>query len=160
MDNINKVSVVSTVNGQVGLVLPELHFKRDWPKKGAKVMVDKDILREAIYDPGTEYMFKSGMLYIDDLEFKKELGLEPEEATKPENVIVLTEAQMKRYLTVAPVRDLKEIIPKLSKEQLKNLVDYAVDNELTDIDKASVLKEASGIDIVSAVLLKRQNKEE
>lgn len=160
MDTKNKVSVESTVSGQVGIKLPELHFNREWPKKGTKLWIDKDILREAIYDPGTEYMFKTGILYIDDLDFKKEIGLEPEDASKPENIIVLTEAQMKRYLTVALNEDLKQLIPKLSKEQLKNLVNYAIENNLTDIDKANILKEATGIDIVQAVLLKQQNKEE
>ena len=156
----DKVNVISTVTGTVGITLPELHFKREWPRKGTKLAISKDILREAIYDPGTEYIFKTGMLYIDDMEFKKEIGLEPEDAVEPENVIVLNDKQMKRYLTVAPVRDLKEVLPKLSKEQLKNLVNYAIENELTDIDKCNALKDITGIDVLKAVILNRQNKEE
>ncbi len=126
----DKVNVISTVTGTVGITLPELHFKREWPRKGTKLAISKDILREAIYDPGTEYIFKTGMLYIDDMEFKKEIGLEPEDAVEPENVIVLNDKQMKRYLTVAPVRDLREVLPKLSKEQLKNLINYAIEKRV------------------------------
>ena len=69
-------------------------------------MIDKDALSEAMYEPGVASMFRKGILYIEDMDTKKELGLEPDGATEPENIIVLTGAQMTRYLKVAPARDL------------------------------------------------------
>ena len=78
-----RVIVTSMVSGRIGLVLPRMHINKVWPKKGTKLPVEKDILREAIYEPGVEYLFKQGLLYIDDMDFKIELGLESEEAKKP-----------------------------------------------------------------------------
>lgn len=155
-----KICVVSTVNGNIGINLPHLNYRKDWPRKGAKVMIKKEILEEALYDPGVEYMLNNGMLYIEDLEAKKALGLEPEDADEPENIIVLTEKQMKRYLTVAPARELKEVLSKLSPEQRKNFVDFAIDNNITAVDKCEMLQEATGVDVLNAIILKRKQEEE
>ena len=155
-----KICVVSTVNGNMGINIPYLNFRKDWARKGAKVMIKKEILEEALYDPGVEYMFNNGMLYIEDLEAKKALGLEPEEAKEPENIIVLNEKQMKRYLTVAPKQELKDILIKLAPEQRKNLADFAIENNITDVDRCEILKKATGIDVLNAIILKRKEEEE
>lgn len=158
MDN-KKVYVVSTVNGTVGISLPEYGFRKDWTKKGQKVAIDKELLENIMFDPGTEYMFRTGMLYIEDMEVKKELGLEPEDATEPENIIVLSDTEMKRYLTVLPLHEFKEKLANLSIEQKKNMVDYAVENEIINLEKCELLKEATGLNIVRMIELNRQNKE-
>lgn len=155
-----KICVVSTVNGNMGINIPHLNFRKDWARKGAKVMIKKEILEEALYDPGVEYMFNNGMLYIEDLEVKKALGLEPEEAKEPENIIVLNEKQMKRYLTVAPKQEFKDILTKLAPEQRKNLADFAIENNITDVDRCEILKKATGIDVLNAIILKRKEEEE
>lgn len=156
----DRVTVISTVKGRIGISVPELRLKREWPRKGAKVTIDKEILKEAMYDPGVEYMFKTGMLYIEDMQDKIDLELEPEEAKEPTNIIVLDDKQMERYLTHAPARDLKELMKKLSREQKQNLLDYAIEHQCTDIQKADILKEETGVDILQAVLLNRKSKED
>ena len=158
MENNNKVTVVSTVNAQVGLHLPEYKINRVWPKKGSKVQIDKDVLAEAMYEPGVASMFRKGILYIEDMETKKELGLEPDDATEPENIIVLTDAQMIRLLKVAPIKDMKEMMNKLSKQQKENLAYFAVENEIADMDKADILKEATGIDVINFIRMNRDAK--
>lgn len=156
----NKICVVSTVNGNIGITVPQLNFRKDWARKGAKVLIPKEILEEALYDPGVEYMFNNGMLYIEDLEVKKSLGLEPEDAKEPENIIVLNDKQMKRYLTVAPKRELRAVLEKLSHEQRKNLVDFAIENNITDMEVSEILEKATGINILSAIILKKKQEEE
>ena len=100
------------------------------------------------------------MLYIEDMEVKKELGLETEEAVEPVNVIVLDEKQLQRYLTVMPINDFRENVKKLSIEQAKNLVDYAVQKETIDFDKAEFLEKITGLNAMSMIQLNRKNKEE
>lgn len=154
MEN-NKVVVVSTVDGIVSIHSPEYRVSRTWSKKGAKVTFDKEVLAEVMYAPGVSSMFNKGILYIEDMDTKKELGLEPEEATEPENIIVLNENQMKRYLTVAPIFELEAILNKLSGPQKKNLVDYAVKNEIVDMDKADIIKKHTGMDIINLIRIHR-----
>ena len=51
------VTVISTVNGVVGIYLPDLRFKKEWTRKGQRQKIDKELLRDMMYDPGSEYMF-------------------------------------------------------------------------------------------------------
>ena len=154
------VTVVSTVNGLIGIYLPDLRFKREWSKKGQRQKIDKELLQDIMYDAGSEYMFRTGMLYIEDMEVKKEIGLEPEEATEPVNIIVLDEKQLNRYLTVMPLHEFKENVKKLSIEQVKNLVDYAVQKETITFDKAEFLEKVTGLNAMSMIQLNRKNKED
>lgn len=154
------VNVVSTVNGVVGIHLPDLRFRKEWTRKGQRQKIEKDLLQDIMYDAGSEYMFKTGMLYIEDMETKKELGLEPEDATAPVNIIVLDEKQMKRYLTVMPTHEFREAIKELPLEQVKNLVDYAVETENISFDKAEILEKATGLNAMKMIQLSRKNKED
>ena len=154
------VTVISTVNGVVGIYLPDLRFKKEWTRKGQKQKIDKELLQDIMYDPGSEYMFRTGMLYIEDMDIKKEIGLEPEEAIEPVNIIVLDEKQLNRYLTVMPLHEFKENVKKLSIEQAKNLVDYAVQKETITFDKAEFLEKVTGLNAMSMIQLNRKNKED
>ena len=154
------VTVISTVNGVVGIYLPDLRFKKEWTRKGQKQKIDKELLEDIMYDPGSEYMFRTGLIYIEDMDIKKEIGLEPEEATEPVNIIVLDEKQLNRYLTVMPLHEFKENVKKLSIEQAKNLVDYAVQKETITFDKAEFLEKVTGLNAMSMIQLNRKNKED
>ena len=153
---MNRIEIISTVGAQVLLDVPELRLKRVWPKKGAKQKINFEDLEEAIYYPGVENLFTSGVLYIEDMATKIALGLESEESTQPTNIIVLTEAQQKRYLTVAPVFELKEVLEKLSTLQAKELAQYAIALEITDLAKTDLLKEYSGVDVIKNITLLRE----
>lgn len=153
---MEKIEVISTVNGQVILNVPEMRLHRVWARKGAKQKIKLEELEEAIYYPGVERLFKKGILYIEDMEAKKVLGLEDEDATKPTNIIVLTEAQQKRFLTVAPIFELKEILEQISSAQARELANYAIELQITDLAKTDLLKEYSGIDVIKNITLRRE----
>ncbi len=155
-----KIIVESRVNGSIGLSVPDLRLKKRWEKKGQKVAIDRDVLREAIYEPGVEYLFQTGSLYIEKMEDKIFLGLEEEGTSVPTKVIALTEQQIMRLLKIAPVAELKEFLSKASLPQREELVDYAIKNEITELSKCDLLKQATGRDVLQAVKLSRANKEE
>ena len=159
MNDKEKVTIVSTVNGTVGIYLPDLRFRKEWTRKGMKVQVDKELLEDILYDPGSEYMFKTGMLYVEDMDVKKELGLEPEDATQPVNIIVLNDKDKERYLKNLPLHEFKEKVKELSVEQRRDLVDYAVEHEVISFDKNEVLEELVGLNPMKMIQLNRQNKE-
>ena len=159
MEN-RKVMVKSMVASRVGINLPDLKLKRTWEKRGVVRPIPFEELEQALYEPGVEYMFKQGILAIDSMEDKIALGLEEEGTTTPTNIIVLTEAEMDRYWKVLPFIEFKQKLTGLPKEQIQNLVDYAIDKEYTDINKCEYIKEKMEIDIIRAIQLNRQAKEE
>ena len=148
----DKVKVVNLVSSRVNINIPELTLRRVWERKGSVKTIPFSQLEEAMYNPGVEALFTQGILGIESMEVKRALGLEPEDAEAPVNIIVLNEAQMKRYLTVMPFRDFKENLEKVSQEQLMLLVQYAIDNKImADIEKVNYLREKTSISILKAI---------
>lgn len=156
---MEKIRVISKHQGPISVNISDLRFKREWPNKGASVLIEKEILEEMMYDSGFKYMIDTGMLYIEDLEVKKELGLEPEDATEPVNIIVLNDNDMKRMMTAMPQFEFDAKLKTLNYEQMLALADFAIKNELGDFGKCDAIKKACGKDILTAIKLNREDKE-
>ena len=156
---MEKIRVISKHQGPISVNIPDLRFKREWPNKGSSVLIEKETLEEMMYDSGFKYMIDTGMLYIEDLEVKKELGLEPEDATEPVNIIVLSDNDMKRMMTAMPQFEFDAKLKTLNYEQMLALADFAIKNELGDFGKCDAIKKACGKDILTAIKLNREDKE-
>lgn len=143
-----KVVVISNISGETVIDLPELRLKRVWTKKGAKLPIELETLKEALYDPGVNYMFTHGLLYIEDMQVKKELELEPEDAVEPKNIIVLSNDQKERYLNRLPIGDFKLAFSKLSVNEKTSLAHYAIENNIKlTLDKNDIIKDSIHIDV-------------
>ena len=149
----DKVYVTSMVGGLVKCM------RKTWPRKGTKLPIEKDLLREAIYEPGVEFMFKNGILYIDDMDFKIELGLEEEGTKAPTNIIALDEKYMNRIMRLMPLAEMRTAIVKLADNQKRELIDYASEQNDVSMDRLNILKELTGIDVLKVIELKRQKEE-
>jgi len=153
-----KVKVASLVSQRVVLTVPDLRLRRVWEKKGAVMTIPFEQLEEAMYSPGVENLFRNGLLGIDDMEVKIALGLEPEGAKEPVNIITLNDEQRKRYLTVMPLHEFKEKIRELPIEQINELAAYAIEHEILDFDKSEEIKKYVNVDVMRAVQLNRADQ--
>ena len=127
---------------------------------GAVVSVERSLLEDMMYDIGFKNMINMGMLYIEDMTAKKKLGIEPEDATEPVNVIVLSDIEKKKYLKDYSTEKFKENIKKLSREQILDLADYAIEHKIADFDKAEVITKLCGKDIIQGIKMAKANKED
>ena len=150
----DRVIVESMVNGIIGINRPEYRLVKTWPQKGSKLPIEKDALRQAIYEPGVEYMFKNGMLYIEDMAFKIELGLEEEGATAPTAIIPVDAKYLERVLKRMPVREMKEAIKAMNDNQRRELIDYASEQNDIQLDRIKAIKELTGTDLFKVIELK------
>lgn len=158
MEN-KQITLVSMVDGRVGINVPDLRLKRLWEQKGSKKKVAFDVLQEAFYDPSVEYLIRQGMLYVDDKEARIALGLEEnEEGAQP--IQMLKDEEINRLLTVVPTFEFRQKMKELTKEQIKSIVDYAVKHEITAYDKCEILKEYSEVDIIKTVQFNNEEKGE
>ena len=157
----DKVLVTSMVNHSVGISLPQNGYmvEKHWPQKNSKVLIDKESLREGIFLPGVEYMFKNGILYIDDMDFKIELGLEEPETKTPTNIIPMDEKYLERVIKRMPITEMKQAIKKMSRDQLQELIIYASSQNDIQLDRISAIKELTGTDLFKVIDLKRQREE-
>lgn len=154
----DKVIVTSMVGGNIGITLPHIRFNKTWPRKGTKLSIEKDVLREAIYEPGVEYLFKQGILYIDDLDFKIELGLEPEGAEAPTHVAV-DEKYMTRVLKVMPIGEMKKAISEMNEIQRQEFIDFASSQNDISLERIKVIDQVTGANILKIIELKRLKEE-
>ena len=161
---MTKVNVVSTTIGEVSVFEPSIPFRASWPAKGSTRPIEESTLEQLMYTPGFKYMIDTCMLYIEDMEEKKKLGIEPEDVTEPVNVIVLKENDMKKYMTMYSAEKFREEIKKLSVEQIDALADYAIEHEIADFEKSEIIKKALSKlynkDVIKAIQIKRASKEE
>lgn len=151
-----KVMVTSMVNGIISVASLS---HRIWNKKGQKLPVSKELLREAIYKPGVEYMFQKGMLYIDDMDFKIELGLEPEGAKAPTQIIPMDEKYINRVLKLMPISEMKKAIDGMSDVQKLELVNFATKQNDIQLDRLNIVSEKCGVDVLRSIELNRQKGE-
>lgn len=154
-----KVNVTSTTIGEVSVFQPSIPFRASWPSKGSTRAIEEEIIEQLLYTPGFKYMIDTGMLYIEDMEAKKKLGIEPEDAAEPVNVIVLSDVDKNKYMRVYPIEKFKTEVKKLSREQLIDLADYAIENKIADFEKSEVLEKLCSKNIIRGIQLARQNKE-
>lgn len=155
---MKKIKITSLVPYRVGLSLPEFRFSRLFTREGQTVLIDEEILREALYDSGVEALFTDGVLKIEDEDFKVEVGLAMPKEENGEEVVkdiyfTLNSTQMLAYLKAKPIKEFKEAIAKMSSDQLDMMVGLAVDNKITDYEKCKVLKDATGKDVMQIIRL-------
>lgn len=155
-----KVKITSTTKGEVSVEDVSIPVRVSWPSRGTTREIEEEKLEQLMYDPGFKYMIDTGMLYIEDMVAKKKLGIEPEDATEPVNVIVLSDIEKKKYLKDYSLEKFKENIKKLSREQVIDLADYAIEHKIADFDKAEVIIKLCGKDIIQGIKLAKANKED
>lgn len=155
-----KIKITSTTKGEVSIVDASIPVRVSWPDRGTTREIEEDKLEQLMYDSGFRYMIDTGMLYIEDMAAKKKLGIEPEDATEPVNVIVLSDVEKKKYLKDYSVEKFKENIKKLSREQILDLADYAIEHKIADFDKAEVITKLCGKDIIQGIKMAKANKED
>lgn len=157
----NMVIITSKSDCKLVANIPELRFYKVWTQRGMKLPVEKDILEQAVYDPGFSYLLNSGLLFIEDMETKKNLGIEPADATEPVNVIELTDLLLSRMIKAMPMEELKKNVAKLSAPQREDLAQYAIDhNAELNMSKIDFLSTACGKDILTAIKNKKAAEEE
>lgn len=155
----NTVSIKSTIKALVSINVPSLNLRRSWAKKGAIQKIPFDVLEQAYFEPGVEYLFKTGILYIEDKEAKIALGLEDPEA-ETLAIVDLTDDYMKKLLTGTSLKDMRETLETLSHEQLIELAHYAVEIGVTDFQRCKLLKDKTDIDVMRASIARKEEEAE
>ena len=150
------VKLRSTVSGTFAINEPAYSVNRVFPNKGAIQALPFEIVEQLLWQPGFRAAVDTGMLYIDDMQDKIDLGLEEPETKIPTNIKVLNEAQMLTLLKVKSYDDFLDEIATLPIEQIRNLADYAAENNLVDMSKVEAIERLTGKDIIKMIDKRRE----
>lgn len=159
INNVRMVKLQSTRTNTLNVYAPEYNINKTFPHKGAVQMIPFDTLQNLLWDNGFRAMIDSGDLYIDSMEDKIDLGLEEPETTEPTNIKVFSDAQIKTLLTSVTYDTFVKEIDSVSASQVNNVVEYAIKNEIVDIQKCDYLKKKTGRDIINLIAKRRQEAE-
>jgi hypothetical protein len=103
-------------------------------------------------------MFKKGILYIDDMEMKIELGLEAPGTTTPTEVLPVDDKYLNRVLKLMPISEMEAAIDKMSIVQKQELVDYASKQNDIQLDRLAIVSDKCNVDILKTIELNRQKE--
>ena len=157
MEN-NMIMVTSASDFTLVVNVPEISLHRTWSKRGSKYPIDRKLMVQAFYDPAVETLFREGMLTTNDTEFLKEVGLMEEDGTS--EVIVLTDTLLNRLVKLMPLAEVKNELTKLSRTQLEELADYAVEHyQDLQMDRIDLFSKASGKNLMKAIEHHRKAQE-
>jgi len=154
----NQVIVESCADCTIVVDVPEDRIHKEWTARGQKYPFDKDQLDTLMYRRDVSTLFQEGYLKCMDREFLENNNLLEEDGTP--KVVDLTPALMKRMIGVMPINEFKESLKKLSKSQLADLADFAIDhpNELK-LDKADILTKMTGKNILRTIEFAKDDQE-
>lgn len=154
------VALKSMVNAIVTIKKPEFGINKKWQKRGQILMMPFDVVEQLLWDNSVRNMIDSGILYIENLKDKIDLGLEPADATEPENIIALSINDLENYWTQLPIDVFKRKVVKLPKIQVDNLISYGIETEHINVEKCLFLKELTkGKDVLAAISRKHEIEE-
>lgn len=158
--SVRMVMLKNMVNSSVSVKDPSLGVNRTWHKRGQTLPIPYDTVELMLWENGFKHLIDSGILYIENMQDKKDLGLESADAIEPENIIALSTIQMENLLKNTPITVFKKEVANLPKVQVDNLIEYAVENKIIDPVKSSFLKELTGKDIMVSVSRKEEREAE
>lgn len=155
----DKIKVISAARGRCVINNRDLGIRRIWQARGDVVLFTKEQIESLMYDPAFSNMVQEGYLYIEDMEVKKDIGIEPEDATTP-TIILMNDKELNRFWKIMPVSQFKVEVKKLTKQQITSLAEYAIRHgEDGSIDKANYLSSVSGYNILKGIELEKQSQE-
>lgn len=153
------VRIRSTISGKMVINAPEYRVHVVLPQKNSVQQIPFETLRDILPLSGVDYMFRQGLVYIDNMQDKIDLGLEEPETKEPTNIIVYNDEDIKRLLKTATYEEFQNAIKKVSIDQRKEIAKFAINNQLmTDISKNDFLTATCGINVLSNIIRERDNQ--
>lgn len=138
---------------------PAYGIHREFLGKGTVQVIPFDTVEQLLWRPGFANLIKSGILYIEDMQDKIDLGLEDPDTKTPTKIRILTPEQILTLLKVKDYDNFVKDIEGLSIDQVNNIVDFAVENEILDTKKINYLKELTDRDVLKILARKREMAE-
>ena len=111
----DKIKVISAARGRCVINNRDLGIRRVWQSRGDTVLFTKEQLEGLMYDPAFSNMVQEGYLYIEDMEVKKDIGIEPEDAETP-TIIFMNDKELNRFWKIMPLSQFKVEVKKLTKQ--------------------------------------------
>lgn len=152
------VALKNMIDSQVSVRDLSIGVNRRWQRRGQVIPIPYEAVEQLLWQDGFRRMIDQGVLYIENMRDKQDLGLEPMNVSQPTNIIALNEEEIVELLKAATIDDFKKTICSLSDTQIDSVIDYAISHKIVDAVKCTILKQVTGRDILGAISAKEKNE--
>ncbi len=118
---------------------------------GRVITLTPEEYEDLMYEPGVQNMIRGGYIKIDGVEEDREVIETPRNVKEKDEIIKMINARditgFAKYIKIAP---------SAAKD---TIVQYIVDNNITDNAFAALIKTHCGIDVINAIAVKHQAEE-
>jgi hypothetical protein len=148
LDGKQLVEVINNSTGSVSFNPGYGRADHRWDKADSKKKIPLDDLRELVNQLGGIELLE-GYLLIKDMEVREDLGLSVDKS------LILEDKDIKALLK-KPIDKLTDVLENTSESIREKIAHVAIDTKLSDLDKIEVIKEYSGLDVLTVI---QENKE-
>ena len=156
MQSTRMVTFKNMTHGTFIINEPAYGVRRVFNSKGATQTIPFEIVEQLLWSAGFRNAIDNGMIYIENMQDKIDLGLEEPEATEPTNIKILSPEKMEKILRTNDMDEFARELNGCSIEQIRLLAEYAADHNYTEIGKVDAIKQITGLDVINMISRRRQ----
>lgn len=146
---MSEIMIKNISSATVVLAFPEMRFNRSLVP-GRAVPISKEIYDEILFDPGMQNMIRGGYIKIEGLDDGEKVI---------EDANVLEKSAIEDMIAKRDITAFAKFIPTATLAEKETIVQYVVNNNITDNAFAALIKKYCQVDVVSAIAMQHQADE-
>lgn len=147
---MSKITVKNISSATVVLSIPEISFNRSLTP-GRTIPISQEDYDNLVFDPGVQNMVRGGYIKFEGLEEGTEIEVAPNS--------IKEKSEIEKIMEARDISAFAKFIPTASPAAKETIVQYAVENNITDNAFTALIKKYCGIDVINAISVKHQAEE-
>lgn len=147
---MSKITVKNISSATVVLSIPEISFNRSLTP-GRTIPISQEDYDNLVFDPGVQNMVRGGYIKFEGLEEGTEIEVAPNS--------IKEKSEIEKIMEARDISAFAKFIPTASAAAKETIVQYAVENNITDNAFTALIKKYCGIDVINAISVKHQAEE-
>ncbi len=143
------ITLKNISSATVALSYPEIRFNRSLAP-GRTIALTQEQYDELSFDPGIQNLINTGYIKIEGVE---------EEAMAIDESTALDRTEIVKMINNKDYAAFTKFIPTATVAEKETVVQYIVDNNITDNAFAALIKKYCDVDIIQAISIKHQAEE-
>ena len=148
---MSKITVKNMSSATVVIALPEINFRRSLAPR-REIPVTQEEYDNLSFDPGVQNMVRSGYIRFFGVEEGQEMEADNEAG-------VLEQKEIEDMIARRDITAFAKFIPISSAAAKDVVVQYMVENNVTDNAFAALVKKYCHVDIIDAITIKHKAEE-
>ena len=144
------ITVKNISSATVVLSVPEISFNRSLAP-GRVIPVNEEDYDNLVFDPGVQNMVRGGYIRFDGIEEGSEIEVN--------ETSIKEKAEIEKIMATRDIVAFAKFIPNASPAAKETIVQYAVENNITDNAFTALIKKYCGIDVINSISIKHQDEE-